>query len=267
MNIGKAIRMERLINRQDGRTIIVPLDHGVSVGPIDGLVDIRQTVSKIAEGGADAVLMHKGLVGCGHRSSGRDLGLILHLSASTSLSPFPNAKALVATVEDALRLGADAVSVHINIGDETEHDMLVDFGYVSSVAREWGVPLLAMVYGRGPNIKNEYDPTLVAHCARVGMELGADVVKVGWTGSVETFSKVVAGSCIPVVIAGGPKLDTTKAFLTMTRDSIRAGASGLSVGRNIFQNPDPQKLLTALRGLVHENWSLEQALDATGENA
>ncbi len=265
MNIGKAIRLERLINREDGRAVIVPLDHGVSVGPIEGLIDMRETVTKIAEGGADAVLMHKGLVRCGHRATGRDLGLILHLSASTSLSPLPNAKTLVASIEDALKLGADAVSIHVNIGDETERDMLADFGRVSSVASDWGVPLLAMVYARGPKVKNEYDPDVVAHCARVGAELGADMVKVGWTGSVKTFARVVAGSCIPVLIAGGPKLNTTRAFLKMTRDSLAAGASGLSVGRNVFQNPDPTKLLKALHGLVHEKWSLDEALDTVGE--
>ena len=101
MQIGKRIRMERIFNRKTGRAVIVPLDHGVSVGPIYGLVDMRETVNQVAEGGADAVLMHKGLVRCGHREGGRDVGLIVHLSASTSLSPRPNAKTLVATVEAA----------------------------------------------------------------------------------------------------------------------------------------------------------------------
>lgn len=265
MNIGKAIRLERLINRQNGRAVIVPMDHGVSIGPIDGLVDMRETVSTMAEGGADAVLMHKGIVPCGHRCSGKDVGLILHLSASTSLSPLPNAKTLVATVEDALKLGADAVSIHCNIGDENERYMLADFGMVASAARDWGMPLLAMVYARGPQITNEYDPALVAHCARVGAELGADMVKVSWTGSVETFRPVVKGSCIPVLIAGGPKLDSTRAFLTMTRDCVVAGAAGLSVGRNVFQHPNPKILIQALRGIVHEDWTLEQALEHVGE--
>ena len=193
------------------------------------------------------------------------MGLILHLSASTSLSPFPNAKTLVATVDDALKLGADAVSIHCNIGDDNERDMLADFGMVASKARDWGMPLLAMVYARGPQIQNEYDPTLIAHCARVGAELGADLVKVGWTGDVESFRNVVKGSCIPVLIAGGPKLDTTRAFLTMTRDCMIAGAAGLSVGRNIFQHPQPKVLLQSLRGLVHEGWTLEEALNHVGE--
>ena len=120
MLIGKLIRTERIFNRNTGRTIIVPLDHGVSVGPIAGIENMRDTVTSMVEGGANAVLMHKGVVPCGHRATGRDIGLIVHLSASTSLSPFPNAKTLVCSVEEAIRLGADAVSTHVNLGDETE---------------------------------------------------------------------------------------------------------------------------------------------------
>ena len=144
MNMGKSVRLERIFNRNTGRSIIVPLDHGTTVGPIQGLVDLRSTVNKVAEGGANAVLMHKGLPRCSHRGHGRDVGLIIHLSASTTLSPFPNAKILVATVEDGIKLGADAVSVHLNLGDESERDMLRDMGQVASKCSEWGMPLLAM---------------------------------------------------------------------------------------------------------------------------
>ena len=99
-----------------------------------------------------------------------------------ALSPFPNAKTLVGSVTDALKIGADAVSVHVNLGDETEPQMLADLGALCSEANEWGMPVLAMMYARGPKIENEYDPGIVAHCARVGVELGADIVKVNYTG-------------------------------------------------------------------------------------
>ncbi|WP_243439580.1 2-amino-3,7-dideoxy-D-threo-hept-6-ulosonate synthase [Fundidesulfovibrio soli] len=261
MLIGKAVRLERIFNRNNNRTIIVPMDHGVTVGPIEGLIDMRETINQVAEGGANAVLMHKGLVRCSHRGRGRDVGLIIHLSASTTISPFPNAKTLVGTVEDALKLGADAVSLHINLGDETERHMLEDFGHISSSASEWGVPVLAMVYARGPKVKNEYDPGVVAHCARVGLELGADVVKVPYTGDVETFAQVCDACCIPVVIAGGPKLSDVRDLVTMAHDSVQAGGSGLSIGRNIFQYAQPARLVQALHGVVHLNWEVEQAME------
>ncbi len=260
MHIGKSIRLERIFNRNTGRTVIVPMDHGVSVGPIPGLEDVKEAVTKVVDGGANAVIEHKGLVRCGHRARGRDIGLIVHLSASTALSPFPNAKSLVASVRDAIKLGADGVSVHLNLGDETEAGMLGDLGRVASEASDWGMPLLAMVYARGPKVKDEYDPAIVAHCARVGTELGADVVKVPYTGDQESFSKVVDACCIPVVIAGGAKMDSTRDFLQMVHDSIQAGGAGLSVGRNIFQDKNPTALVNALNKVVHEDMEVEEAL-------
>ena len=260
MSLGKTIRLERILNRKTQRAIIVPMDHGVSVGPIDGIIDMRETIVDMANSGADAVLMHKGLVRCGHRASGRDVGLIVHLSASTSLSPLSNSKTLVGTVEEAVRLGADGVSEHVNLGDTNEREMLADLGRVARSADEWGMPLLAMVYARGPRVDNEFDPAVVAHCARVGVELGADVVKVPYTGDMESFSDVVSACCIPVVIAGGPRTESTRQFLEMVDNSLKAGGSGLSVGRNVFQHPRRTRLVQALRGLVHENMPLEQAL-------
>jgi class I fructose-bisphosphate aldolase len=222
---------------------------------------MREAVGKIVEGGANAVIEHKGLVRCGHRTKGRDIGLIVHLSASTSLSPFPNAKSLVASVEDAVRLGADAVSIHCNLGDATEAAMLADFGKVASDANNWGMPLLAMVYARGPKIKDEYAPEIVAHCARVGTELGADVVKVSYTGDIKSFSKVCDSCCVPIVIAGGPKLDSSESFLQMVHDSIQAGGSGLSVGRNVFQHENPTRLIEALNMVVHDDETVKTALN------
>jgi len=262
MNIGKSIRLERIINRDTGRTIIVPLDHGVSVGPIEGIADMRGTVTNIVAGGANAVLMHKGVVRCGHRARGRDVGLIIHLSASTDLSPFPNAKTLVCTVEEAIKLGADAVSVHVNLGDETEARMLDDLGRVTEAAASWSVPVLAMVYARGPKVKNQFDADVVAHCARVGNELGADIVKVPYTGDPDSFARVVAGCCVPVVIAGGPKVDSRRALLKMIAGSVAAGGAGLSVGRNIFQDPDPAKLLAAVTAIVHEGAGVDAAMES-----
>ena len=263
--LGKQIRLQRIINRNTNRTIIVPLDHGLTAGPMPGLVDMHGTVSQIAEGGADCVVMHKGAVGKGFRPSGgpssdTDIGLMIHLSGGTALAPDSTGKILVASVEDAIRLGADAVSVHVNIGNNTEAQMLADLGHISSKAAEWGMPVMAMVYARGPQINDEYDPKMVALCARVGMELGADLVKVAYTGDIDSFASVVQGCNIPVVIAGGPKLDSTESFLRMVHDSLEAGGAGLSVGRNIFQHSCVADLVRVLRDLVHNDMPLKDAL-------
>ena len=194
MYLGKKVRLERIINRENGRTIIVPMDHGVTIGAVDGLIDMREAVNDMARGGADAVLMHKGLVRCSHRSAGKDVGLIVHLSASTALTPNGNTKTLVGTVEEGIKHGADCVSVHVNLGDPNERLMLADLGRVAEACDNWHIPLLAMMYARGPQIHNAFDKNVVAHCARVGVELGADIVKVPYTGDVDSFAEVVA-SC------------------------------------------------------------------------
>jgi fructose-bisphosphate aldolase / 2-amino-3,7-dideoxy-D-threo-hept-6-ulosonate synthase len=265
--IGKGIRLERIINRETGKAVIVPMDHGVSAGPIAGITDLKEAMSQVADGGANAVVVHKGVVARGHRSSGPDMGLIVHLSGSTSLSPEPNAKTLVCTVEEAIKLGADGVSVHVNIGNGHEKEMLADLAHTARTAEEWGIPLLAMIYPRGNRIRDEYDPEAVKHAARLGAELGADVVKVSYTGDPDSFHKVVEGCQIPVIIAGGPKMESDHAVLEMVKGAMEAGASGTSIGRNVFQHNDPTSMVAALAMIVHQNASVEEAIDLINRNS
>ena len=256
---GKNIRMERIMDRNTGNCVIVPMDHGISIGPTKGLVDVKETVNSVAEGGATAVIMHKGLIPYGHRTSGRDIGLILHLSASTDIGVTSNSKVLVATVEEALKLGADAVSVHINVGAETESQMLSDLGMVSKQCCEWGMPLLAMAYPRGPKIEDSYDPQAVAHAARVASELGADIVKCSYTGDIDSFREVVRGTLAPVLIAGGPKMDSDEEILQMVYDSMQAGGHGVSIGRNIFQNRNVKGMTKAVSDIVLRGYTPDEA--------
>jgi predicted phospho-2-dehydro-3-deoxyheptonate aldolase len=221
---------------------------------------MRETVSKVVAGGANAILMHKGMVSAGHRGTGKDVGLIIHLSAGTAISPDPNAKVLVCTVEEAIKLGADAVSVHINLGAETDKEMLRQLGFVSTRCMQWQMPLVAMMYTRGPNIKDEYDVANVKLAARVGAELGADIVKVPYTGSIDSFKEVVHGCPVPVVIAGGPKMDSDQDIFKMVEGALEAGASGLSIGRNAFQHKTPDKMIEALSKMVHDGASVDDAV-------
>ena len=258
---GKKIRIERIIDRNSGNAVIVPMDHGISIGPVSGLIDMRKTVNDVVEGGATAVLMHKGMVPQGHRTSGHDVGLILHMSASTDLGINSNNKVLVATVEDGLKLGADAVSIHINVGAETEPRMLEDFGKVSSQCMEWGMPLVAMAYPRGPSIKNSYDEKAIAHSVRVAAELGADLVKCSYTGDIDSFSRVVEGCMVPVIIAGGPKMDSDMDILNMVHDSLEAGGHGVSIGRNVFQHKDVRGMMSAISDIVLHGATVKEAAE------
>ena len=261
MSIGKRIRMERIIDRKSKRSVIVPMDHGVTLGPVRGLEDMRKAVNAVAEGGANAVLLHKGIVFAGHRGYGKDIGLILHISASTNLGPDPLNKVLVASVEEGIKLGADAISIHVNVGAENEPEMLQALGAVAMECEEWGMPLLAMMYPRGPKVKSEHDAEMVKHAARVGAELGADVIKTNYTGDPDSFKEVVRSCPVPVIIAGGPKANTDEEVLQMVEGAIEAGASGVSIGRNIFQHDDPTKMTQAISRIVHEGFSAKEALE------
>ena len=247
MMIGKKIRLERIINRHTGRTVIAPMDHGVSNGPMKGIIDIDKTVESISQGGADAILMHKGIVEQGHRGYGKDIGLIVHLSASTSLAPNPNNKVIVTSVEKAIQLGADA-------------EMLQELGEISETCSYWGIPLLAMMYPRGQKVENEHDVELVKHAARVGSELGVDIVKTNYTGDPDSFKEVVEGALVPVVIAGGPKVDTDEELLQMVKDSIEVGGAGVAFGRNLFQAENPGKITKAISEVVHNDLEVNEAL-------
>ena len=258
--IGKMIRLERIINRNSRRTVIVPMDHGITLGPIRGLTDMARTVDGIVNGGANAIVLHKGIVTAGHRGAGKDIGLILHLSASTSLSPDPNAKVDVTDVQEAVRLGADAVSVHVNLGADTEMDMLRSLGQVARKCADWGMPLLAMMYTRGEKIRDPFDVKYVKHAARVGAELGADVVKVVYTGSPASFAEVVQGCPVPVVIAGGEKMESDEEIFEMVAGALKAGCAGVSIGRNVFQHRRPIRMVEAISAMVHQNKSVQAAM-------
>ncbi|HEX2023039.1 MAG TPA: 2-amino-3,7-dideoxy-D-threo-hept-6-ulosonate synthase, partial [Candidatus Thermoplasmatota archaeon] len=230
---GKRLRLRRLL-RGGARGVVVPLDHGVSDGPLPGIEKPARTVARVREGGADSVILHKGLV----RTVEPELtgvGLWLHVSASTSLNPDPNDKRVVATVDEAVRLGADGVSVHVNVGAPEESRMVEDLGLLAGACDAAGLPLLAMMYPRGHEIRDPHDLALVRRVARLGYELGADVLKVPYTGSAETFREVVDCVDVPVLVSGGARAKTEREFLAMVAGSVEAGGAGVSVGRNFWQ--------------------------------
>jgi fructose-bisphosphate aldolase/2-amino-3,7-dideoxy-D-threo-hept-6-ulosonate synthase len=232
-----ALRTTRLA--RGGAWVMVPLDHGISMGPLPGLEDPRAALRAAADGGATCVTLHKGLVPLAAETVAGRVGVMLHLSASSDSAPDPQDKRIVATVEEALRLGCDGVSIHVNVGSATEARQLEEAGRVATACTEWGVPLVTMAYPRGPKVTNPHDPKLLAHAARLAAELGADAVKVPYSGSPDTFRDVVRGCPVPVLVAGGPPRASLDGLLKDLRDARKAGAQGASVGRNVFQHGDP----------------------------
>lgn len=248
--IGKQIRLERIMDRNTGRSVIIPMDHGFTLGQIEGLMDMPKVVDDVSAGGANAIILHKGMVKGGHRRRGRDIGLIVHLSASTSMNPDPNDKMLICTVEEAITLGADAVSIHINLGAPQESNMIEAAGIVSRDCNRWGIPLLIMIYPRGEGIEPQ-DPVAVAHCVRVAEELGADLIKTNYPLDRDSFNRIVTACSVPILIAGGEKGGDAEA-LRMIDDAVAAGGAGVCMGRNAFQRQNTTAFVRAISRVVHD---------------
>ncbi len=247
----KKALLSKIINPLSGRTVIVPMDHGVTDGPIPGLLKMDETIKRVKEGGADAIIIHKGIFKLYKEVIG-DLPALIHISASTGMGVSLK-KVLVATAKEVKNLGAAGVSVHLNIGNQYEPEMLRDLGIVARECEEEGLPLLAMMYPRNiidGKIINYNDAEKVGHAARLAAELGADIVKVPYTGDAKSFGEVVRGCPIPVVIAGGAK-GSEEAMLSSIRDCVLAGAAGVSVGRNVFQSEDVPGMVKKVREAVY----------------
>lgn len=250
-SFARQVRLRRLCRHASRRMLVVPLDHSITTGPITGGATLDHLVGQLAGNGVDAVVLHKGGLRQVNHAWFAETALIVHLSASTIHAADPNAKYLVGTVEEALRLGADAVSVHVNLGSLDEGRQIADLAAVSAACDQWNVPLLAMVYPRGPQITNPQDPELVAHAVTLAADLGADIVKTVRVGSVTAMADIVRACPIPVIVAGGPPLRNAAELHSYVTDALRGGARGVAMGRNIFQTANPGATARMIADLVH----------------
>lgn len=244
---GKALRLKRIFPGGDRRLFSVPLDHSVSMGPIDGLEAVAPVVEELQGAGVDLFVVTKGAA----REvvpvlNSRSL-LGIHVSASTSLGPTSNHKVLVGTAEEAVSVGADLLSVQVNFGTPQEGPMLSDLGVAVDQCRTLGLPLMCMSY-----VKKDGGATVddLRHAARASADLGADIVKTSYPGSTEAFAKVVRSTPVPVLIGGGVRTDDEAVFLRTVHESVAAGGAGICIGRNLFQRrplaPLAQKIAAEL---------------------
>ncbi len=258
---GKVIRLKRFMRSPSGRIVVFPLDHGVSCGIIPGLENMDRVIRLGVNGGADAFVLHKGMMRFLEPMTGTLPGVFMHLSASTQLGPAFHRKVLVGSVEEAIRRGADGVSIHINLGDASEPGMLEDFGRVGDACSRWQIPLLVMIYVRGAGMVSPPPDPAIAHCARLAAELGADLIKIPNPQDEETLQTIARSVPVPVVVAGGSKKDDPLGFLMRIERALKSGMRGVAIGRNIFQGSDPERLLRAVKQMVHENASAVEAWD------
>jgi len=252
-------RLARLL--PDGRGVWIPMDHGVSAYPEAGLERMDEVVDACIEAGADAVVLQKGALSHQFERSGWNR-FVCHVSVSTVHGGRrAGQKVRVGTAEECLFRGASGCSAQVNMGDEFEPEMIAEMGALTGQAIALGMPVLGMVYPRGPNLVIAEDDSTggVAHAARLAWELGCDVVKVPWTGDSDSFASVCAAVPIPVLIAGGPRNGTFEELLGIVEAAMAAGAAGVCMGRQVFGADDPAAHVRALAAIVHGGGSAVEA--------
>ena len=267
-SLGKLTHLRRLQNPTSGRILTVAIDHAPSYGVMAGLEDIAGVIQRVAEGKPDAIMLMQGPAQLCYEPYAGRIPLILKTS---TLSPFHPAKDVwVSTVGTALRLGADAVSMALTVGCEDQAGLIANLSGLIQEAEGAGLPVIVHAYPNGPLIPPDqtYSPEQVVYAARLGMELGVDIVKTFYTGSAETFAQVVeAVAPALVVAAGGPRLESDADVLRMAYNVVQAGAAGITFGRNIWQSADPPVMIRALASILHEGASVEMALSLLNQKA
>ncbi|ANF21781.1 class I fructose-bisphosphate aldolase [Thermococcus piezophilus] len=274
-SVGIRRRLKRFF-RRDGRALIFAMDHGFEHGPTDfeeywEHVNPKIITRKVMRAGVDGVMMLPGLV----RLAGDEVkpyrGLMIKLTSKTNLRPKDEQllQSQLGFVEDAIKLGADAIAATVYWGSPQEDVMMRQFAEIASYAHNMGFPVVQFAYPRGPYINEKYgkkeDYRVVMYGARAAVESGADMIKTYWTGSRETFTKVVdAAAGVPVLLSGGAKTENPVDFLRVVYDVIEAGGAGAVVGRNIFQRENPEPLIKALIRVIHRNEEPEEAAKAEG---
>lgn len=253
------------IFREDGRTLIVAMDHAAIFGVTPGLEEPAEVIRKIRAGGADAILTTYGVATRFAEQIG-DLGVILRIDGGTTrMTEEPAPLRLVYSVADALRAGADAVGVMGFPGSRFESHALPYLAEVVAQAAEWNVPVMAEALPGGfEDPARWWTPEHIASACRIGAELGADFIKTTYTGDVESFQHVVEQAYVPLVVLGGGRSKEPRDLLQGISDAMDAGASGVAMGRNIYRYAEPERLTAAVAAIIHEDATVEAALGHPG---
>jgi len=265
METGKSLRIRRFFRR--GKTVIVPLDHALYSGPVRGIENPTNLVKMISQSEADGVLLTPGTLRKVKDVIG-GLSVVLRIDGThTRLGSHLERTSLISTVEEALKLGGDMVAINVFVGTDNEDILLKKLGMVATACADWGLPLMAemlpittLEYHYGKEKKEDVniaeDIKLVT---RLGAEIGADIIKTHYTGTVESFKEVVETATVPVVIAGGPKVSNDEEFIKLVKEITVADASGVCMGRNIWQAEDPRKMLDIVCAIVHKGIEIDEA--------
>lgn len=250
---GRSLRLARLVKSEHAPFFLVPMDHTVTDGPFADVRRYNELIGILADNGADAIVVHKGRLRLLDRAIYAKLSVVVHISASTRYAPDPDDKYQVADIESCLHQGADAISVHVNLGAPTEKQQIQVLANAADACDRAGLPLIAMVYPRGPGVKDRPHLETVLHAASLAADLGADIVKLPLGGSAEEMRQIVASSPIMVLSAGGSQVSDGD-FNRFVAQVMKSGARGIAAGRNIFMAADPAAKVREVRDVLQANF-------------
>jgi putative autoinducer-2 (AI-2) aldolase len=260
MDYGLKNRMSRMIKPSTGRSVMLACDHGYFMGPTRNLEDPRKTISPLVPY-ADVVSVTRGIL----RSSVDpqwDIPILLRVSGGTSiLKEDLSDEGIITSMREAVRLNASAVSISIFVGAPNEKQTLLNLGRLVDEGEEYGMPVMAIT-AVGKELEKRDDRYLALAC-RIAAEVGAHIVK---TYYCEGFSKVVDGCPVPLVVAGGPKLNSEADVFQLVQKAVQEGAVGVDMGRNIWQNDNPVAVIKGIRAIVHEGATAKEALSIFNES-
>lgn len=260
MDWGIKNRLARIIKPQTGRTVMLAVDHGYFLGPTKKLESVSRTIEPLLDY-ADALMLTRGIL----RTSvdpETSVPVVLRVSGGSSIIGEDLSNEVITTsIEDAIRLNVSAIALSIFIGSEYESQTLESLAMLVNMGQEFGIPVLA-VTAVGKELSKR-DSRFLSLACRIAAEFGASFVK---TYYCEDFEKVVESCPVPIVIAGGPKLETELDAFEMAHDAVNKGAVGVDMGRNIWQNNNPVAMMKAVRAVVHKNASPAEALEIFNKN-
>ena len=263
---GKTIRLNRLIQAETNTCLICAIDHGMtSPHFLDGLYDTQARVREAIAGGANVLMLGRGVAKSTAQQFRRDTSLALMLTASAAGRPGGALITPIGSVEEALRIGADAVVMYVALGGDNEPEAIQALSKVGETCEMLGMPFIAEAeypnaYQSLTHMADAFGPAYLKRNARLCAEMGADLVKVNWSGDAASFGEIIRACGRPVVLAGG-SLISDEELLTRMALAREVGAVGCSVGRNIFQHPKPEAITRAISRVFRDRWPARQAME------
>jgi fructose-bisphosphate aldolase / 2-amino-3,7-dideoxy-D-threo-hept-6-ulosonate synthase len=247
--IGKTRRLNRILVGEKQRCLLSPLDHAGWLGPVKGLDRPKWIVEQVVAGGANAILASPGFIRATAASIPASVGIVLRVSLTAGLSKQGTQETPIASVNTALQMDADAVAVSVFFGRDGDIEIYSWLAGLIQACSAYDLPVLAEMM---PPENSSYKPEAIAHAARIGMEIGADIIKTNYCGNVDEFRHVVASVPIPIIVAGGPKQANEPSVASFTHDAVAGGAVGVAIGRRVWQADNPSEVTRQIHQALWE---------------